>query len=211
MIQAALSLTRDRSLSLADLNTKVNHEPRISHQRLAEALGYGDASMMPRLIDRHHDALRRFGEVSVTVTETGPKGGRPGKVFWLTKRQCLFICTKSETTNATEVTIQMVEVFDAYTTGKTVTVREHRRKPPAPKQMPLPYFGDYPVMLLDLCMAVQSATTRVMQGSQPDFGTSLGSVLGDLVAANEGRPVVHGGALMDWSPERLARIKPRRR
>ncbi len=48
------------------------------------------------------------------MTQTSPRGGRPGKAYWLNKKQALYICTKSETDRATEATIQMVEVFDAW-------------------------------------------------------------------------------------------------
>lgn len=69
------------------------------------------------------------------MAQTSRKGGRPGRTFWLNKRQCLYLCTKSETANATEVTIQMVEVFDEYLRGtlpaaKAVAVRGHNRAAP---------------------------------------------------------------------------------
>ncbi len=131
MPQAGQALTTDRSLSLADLNTSVNHEPRIQDDRLAEALGFPRLRKIKDLIARHIEALQRFGEVCTTAGQTSERGGRPGKVYWLNKRQCLYLCTKSETANASEVTIQMVEVFDAYLKGevKPVRVKEHQRSP----------------------------------------------------------------------------------
>lgn len=180
-------------LTLADLNTAVNHEPRIAHQRLAEALGYSDTSMMPRLVERHREALERFGQVSVTVTETGPKGGRPGKIYWLNKKQALYICTKSETANATEATIQMVEVFDAYLKGeiKPVKVREHRRALPAEPQ-PLPFGAD---LARDFYEAIMSANVRVERGEEPTFAKALEGVLCDLVTAHVGGIPLSGKVL----------------
>ena len=179
------------ALTLADLNTAVNHEPRIAHQRLAEALGYTDKSMMPRLVERHREALERFGQVSVTATETGPKGGRPGKTYWLNKKQALFICTKSETANATEVTIQMVEVFDAHLAGKPVQVRQHRRALPAEPQ-PLPFGAD---LARDFYEAILSANVRVERGEEPNFAKALEGVLCDLVTAHVGGIPLSGKTL----------------
>lgn len=217
MTRAILANITPRPLALADLNTAVNHEPRIAHQRLAEVLGYADKSMMPRLVDRHHEALERFGGVSVTVTGTGPKGGRPGKTYWLNKRQCLYLCTKSETANATEITIEMVSVFDAYTEHRLqalerpVTVKEYRRRRPQKKadrdaQIGLfagPYFGAPAHFLPDLRVAVASALERVMLGQSREFGDALHGVLVDMNAFNSGKPHAITGTLVDWSVTRL--------
>ncbi|MFG1461723.1 hypothetical protein V5F77_02405 [Xanthobacter sp. DSM 24535] len=138
MDQAAAIPNTTHALTPADLNTKVNHEPRISHRRLAEVLGYGEVHKMGHLVDRHSEALQRFGPFPSTVDGNGQKG-RPGKTYWLNKKQALYICTKSETANATEVTIQMVEVFDAWQSGDlaeaapdVVPVRGHVRRRPKP-------------------------------------------------------------------------------
>lgn len=105
--------------SLTDLNTTINHEPRISHLRLAEILGYSAPWKLAQLIARHLIALERFGAVPTTVVETGKRGGRKGKISWLNKRQAIYITTKSETDHATDITIAVVEVFDAATASST--------------------------------------------------------------------------------------------
>ena len=110
------------ALTVADLNTAVNHEPRVEDLRLAAALGMERPREIRRLIERHREALERFGEVCVTVTQTSRQGGRPGRTFWLNKRQALYLCTKSETPRATETTIAMVEVFDAHLARSLPTV-----------------------------------------------------------------------------------------
>jgi hypothetical protein len=113
MSQAVAALTTS-PLSIEDVKT-VDDRPRIMDLRLAEALGFSLAYDIRKLIGRHLEALERFGEVFATVAKTPEtKGGRPGKSYWLNKKQALYICTKSETEKATETTIQMVEVFDAY-------------------------------------------------------------------------------------------------
>ncbi len=72
--------------------------------------------------------------VKQTLKNNNNSGGRPGKAYYLNKKQALYICTKSETENATEVTIQMVEVFDAFmadqlvTIDKPIPVRAHDRR-----------------------------------------------------------------------------------
>lgn len=96
--------------------TEYAGEPRVLDIELAEHLGFADPRMIRRLIDRHRDPLSQFGSISVTATEnTDPLGrGRPGKSYLLNRKQALYLCTKSETPRAAEVTIQMVEVFDAW-------------------------------------------------------------------------------------------------
>nr|WP_222532535.1 phage antirepressor KilAC domain-containing protein [Azospirillum sp. 412522] len=54
------------------------------------------------------------------MAETSPKGGRPGKAHYLNRKQAIFITAKSETAEATEITIEIIERFDAYERGVTV-------------------------------------------------------------------------------------------
>jgi phage regulator Rha-like protein len=121
-----------RPFAVADLNSSIDGTPRMMDLTLAEALGFARPSNIRRIITRHIPSLKRFGEVCSTVEQTLKNkmnsGGRPGKAYYLNKKQALYICTKSETENATEVTIQMVEVFDAYTSGKTIHVEAHTRR-----------------------------------------------------------------------------------
>lgn len=101
-------------LSMADL-TPMDGEPRVLDTRLAEALGFLAPHRIRALVRRHLAALTALGEVSTTAVETSAKGGRPGEAYWLTKKQALYVCTKSETEKATEATIRLVEVYDAVT------------------------------------------------------------------------------------------------
>jgi hypothetical protein len=62
------------------------------------------------------------------------KGGRPGGAYRLNKRQALYIIAKSDTPRAADLTVQMVDVFDAYLAGRdpgeSVPVKAHHRSAP---------------------------------------------------------------------------------
>lgn len=97
--------------------TNINGELRIRDLDLAARLGFSDLHEIRRLISRHGEALAALG-VSVTVPETsGVKGGRPGKASYLNRKQAIFITAKSETAEATDITIEIIEKFDAYERG----------------------------------------------------------------------------------------------
>lgn len=115
----AIPATITHALTASDLNHTINGEPRILDMRLAQALGFQAPHRIRSLIRRHRPALERLGKVLTTVVQTSRRGGRPGNAVWLTKRQALFLCTKSETERATEITIQVVEVYDEVTSRAT--------------------------------------------------------------------------------------------
>lgn len=119
------------ALCAADLNTTVNHEPRIMDLRLGEALGFAVPRMIRKLIRRHLATLQAFGEVCAMWNKPTERGGRPGRTYWLNKRQALFITAKSDTERAAHVTVRMVEVFDEVTSGATGAVSGPRRQYPA--------------------------------------------------------------------------------
>lgn len=96
-------------------------EPRVQDLRLAEALGFDRPRKIRELIERWREALERFGVIPPhrgAKPGAGTRGGRPEQGFLLNKKQALFLCTKSETAAATEVTIALVEVFDAWSQGQ---------------------------------------------------------------------------------------------
>lgn len=118
------------AITISDINTTVNHVPRIHDLRLAEALGFQYRYDIRQLIRKHASALKNFGELVFGAAPKTSKGGRPGKEYWLNEEQALYICTKSDAPNAIRITIEMVRVFHAVQTGKTINVRAHvRRKP----------------------------------------------------------------------------------
>jgi hypothetical protein len=117
--------------------------PRLQDLNLAEHLGFAYPYRIRDLIERNRRELERFGEVLTMAGKTLPQGGRPGKSFYLNRKQCLYICAKSETPNAAEVTIMMVDLFDNWLDGREVKVREHwrtkkRQTVPPQAQLALP-------------------------------------------------------------------------
>lgn len=105
------------ALTIADLNTTINHEPRIRDLRIAERLGMADPHMIRRTIERNRTELETYGTVSVIVTETSDKGGRPGNEYWLNEPQTLLICMFSKTPNAAAVRREVIDVYLAYRRG----------------------------------------------------------------------------------------------
>lgn len=116
-------------LTETDLNTNIDQTPRVMDLRLAEELGFSRARDIRDLIDRHAEALRQLGPLPTTIEKPSQRGGRRATAYWLNKQQALYLCTKSETSRATEATLLMVKVFDAYTSGQKVL--------PAPLALPL--------------------------------------------------------------------------
>ena len=106
-------------------------EPRVQDLNLAQHLGFENEYKIRHLIDRNWRELERFGEVLEMADKTTAQGGRPGKSYHLNRKQCLYVCAKSQTPKAAEVTILMVELFGAWLgTGKPVDVRQHKRARP---------------------------------------------------------------------------------
>lgn len=98
-------------------------EPRILDTDLAVRLGFTNAAQIRKLIKRHEAALEQLGVVSTVEITSGHQGGRPGKSYYLNKKQAVFITSKSETSEATAITIEVIERFDAYERSETPTVR----------------------------------------------------------------------------------------
>lgn len=99
-------------LKLSDLNLANPADPRILDRRLGEALGYRDVRKIKALIRRHAASLQRFGEFRTTAVLNSGRG-RPSRAYLLNRKQALFIVTKSETDIASELTIEIIDVFDA--------------------------------------------------------------------------------------------------
>jgi phage antirepressor YoqD-like protein len=92
----------------------VGGEPRILDTDLAERLGFGKPSNIRSLIRRHADSLAAFGTVCAVKTV---RRGQKAEEFYLNRRQAIFVTAKSETHAATDITIEVIERFDAYERG----------------------------------------------------------------------------------------------
>lgn len=95
--------------------TDINGEPRIRDLDLAAWLGFAQARDIRKIIARHHGALSALGPVA-EVEEVVGKGQRVTAAY-LNRKQAIFITAKSETPEATEITIEIIERFDAYERG----------------------------------------------------------------------------------------------
>lgn len=86
-----------------------NTEPLALDLDLARWLEFSYLYDIRKLIRRY---AKELGEVFATVAKTpGPEGGRPGKSYYLTEAQALFLAAKSETPKAHQVLKAMIAVF----------------------------------------------------------------------------------------------------
>lgn len=83
-------------------------EPLALDLDVARWLEYQDIHKIRQLIARYRPDL---GRVSAMVAETSSKGGRPGRGYYLTEPQALFLAAKSETPRATAVLKTLIAVF----------------------------------------------------------------------------------------------------
>lgn len=206
MTQAARTDTT-LAISVADLAVKDGDE-RVSHRRLAAALGMSADWKLRQLVERNIVEFQRFGEVSTTAVETSAKGGRPGKLLWLNEGQAILAAVRSDAPRAADVRYQVIMAFMAYRQqrlAKPVHVREHDRRTSTTidkaislkrsadrlerlvDQMELP--AQVPDFLRHFYVAVMSANLRVETGEVPNFGKALERTLADrIVALMGGKP-----------------------
>jgi phage regulator Rha-like protein len=105
--------------------TLVEGELRIRDADLGERLGYSDPTQIRELIDRHKESVSKISILRTMRKITGGKAGRPANEYYLNRKQAIFVTAKSETETATDITIEIIERFDAYERGVLRT--EQRR------------------------------------------------------------------------------------
>lgn len=98
---------------------EIDGEARMRDLDIAMALEFERPRDIRKLIVRRKVDLDELG-ISATVAQIHDGAGRPGEEYWLNEKQALFICTKSETKMALDITIQMIEVFSAWRHGQLV-------------------------------------------------------------------------------------------
>ena len=118
------------NLNSSNLET-INNEPCIKDLVLAEALGFVRPREIRRLIDRNRTDLESLGVISRYMTRKSQTRGRPSVCYYLNRKQALFITAKSDTPQAAQVTIRMVEVFDDYMAGKAPSQPRLQHRPDA--------------------------------------------------------------------------------
>lgn len=104
--------------AVSSINPQMHEgELRILDTELAVRLGFERPRKIRDLIKRWEAEISRLG-VCPTVEQTpGPQGGRPTAAYYLNRKQAIFITGKSDTPEATTITIEIIEKFDAYERG----------------------------------------------------------------------------------------------
>lgn len=128
MAQAAATPTR-RCFTIADLNTEIDDEPRVLDVVLGEGLGFDRPRDVRKLVERNLQEIQMYGVCATVAQTTGPKGGRPGKAYYLNEPQALLICMFSNTARAAEVRKMLIDVFMEYRRSQgTIKVQAHERR-----------------------------------------------------------------------------------
>ena len=96
-------------LTVADINTTINHDPCILDIRIGERLGLAQPLNIRQVIEANRAELETYGEVFTRTVKTGPRGGRPANEFWLNEPQTLLICMFSKTENAATIRREVIE------------------------------------------------------------------------------------------------------
>lgn len=110
----------------SDLNTTLNHEPRVRDLTIAERLGMAAPYDIRRTIEANRAELEGYGDLAslpsggfgAAPRNPGTKGGRPGREYYLNEGQALVLCALSRTPKAAEVRKALIDVFMAFRTGK---------------------------------------------------------------------------------------------
>jgi len=91
-------------------------ELRILDVDLAARLGFVKPTKIRDLIKRHIDSLEKLGPLPTVGRVIN---GGNAKEYYLNRKQAIFITGKSDTPEATAITIEIIEKFDAYERGAT--------------------------------------------------------------------------------------------
>ena len=105
-------------ISLSDLNTTINHEPRILDIKIAEALGMVQPLNIRATIEANKAELALHGEVFTQSVKTSKSGGRPSSAYYLNEAQAILLCMFSRTEKAAIVRKGVIEVFMAWRKGQ---------------------------------------------------------------------------------------------
>lgn len=92
----------------------VEGEPRILDINLGKRLGFSRPVKIRELIKRHMASLEALGTVPTVGTVNR---GQETTEYYLNRKQAIFITAKSDTPDATDITIEVIQKFDAYERG----------------------------------------------------------------------------------------------
>ncbi len=96
--------------------SSIEGESRILDTDLGKRLGFSTPIDIRKLVRRHEAALTKMGRFA-TVANRPEAGGKTATEFYLNRKQAIFITAKSDTQDATDITIEVIEKFDAYERG----------------------------------------------------------------------------------------------
>ncbi len=115
-------------LSLSDLDTANDDDPRILDLRIAERLGFDRPRDIRKLVERNRAELEAYGEFCATVAQNSDSQGRgrPGTDYWLNEPQVLLVCMLSRTPAAAAVRREVIRVFMAWRWGQLPTAKPAR-------------------------------------------------------------------------------------
>jgi len=115
--QPSIVETLMATLTISDLNTEVNHEPRIHDLRIAENLGMSRKRDIRKLIERNIAELERYG---TCATVSRVVRGNQVTEYYLNEPQALLICVKSDAPNSPDARQRIIEIYMAYRRGALV-------------------------------------------------------------------------------------------
>lgn len=120
--------------SISQINPQpMNGELRVLDTELGKRLGFANPVKIRELIKRHKVNLEKIGVLPTVGKTSSGRGGRPTEEYYLNRKQAIFITAKSETAEATDITIEIIHRFDAYERGEIANTSpkpKRIRKPP---------------------------------------------------------------------------------
>lgn len=120
-------------ISFKDLRPVAPGEMGVLDTALAEALGFDRPRDIRKLIERHMDELKTYGDVATVISEPAAetatgiranlarnsrRGRKAEAEYTLNEQQALLICLFSRTEKAIEVRRSVIEIFTAFRRGR---------------------------------------------------------------------------------------------
>ncbi|WP_315764477.1 hypothetical protein [Bradyrhizobium sp. SZCCHNR2009] len=123
-----MTATNGTILSLSDIDTTIDAEPRVRDVLLAEKLGFERPRVIRELINRHQDELEAYGDLAPRNTAQLRDNGASHVVeeYYLNEQQALLLCMFSRTAKAAEVRKALIEVFIAWRSGQAADPSQTR-------------------------------------------------------------------------------------
>lgn len=128
----ATTINTTNRLTIADLNTEIDDEPRVHDILLGRRLGFSRPRAIRQIIERNAKELATYG---LLATRCGKSRGQEFTEHYLNEGQSLLLCMFSKTKKAAAVRKMLIDVFMEYRRGrieKPINVRPHKRRTSTP-------------------------------------------------------------------------------